>query len=133
MPTMRRRPVVKPVQSPDELSAIPIMMLEGLYEEALGLPTDHEKVCIDDDAYKSWNHYVEVLRKSRLIYSPSRRAIMNGTAKPMRILDKGKAFYEQLRGTERHLQAKAWWESYVGELRAARARMDAALVKQHSR
>lgn len=108
-------------------------MLEGLYEEALGLPTDHEKVSIDDDAYKSWNHCVKELRKARLITAPTNRQIYDGLAKPIAITAMGKAEYERIRGSPEHLAAVKWWTEYAGELRAARDRSDEAFRQQMSK
>lgn len=110
-----------------ELHYDEIVMLEGLYEEALGLPSDHEKISIlDDDAYKSWNHRVKMLKKDRLITAPTNKQIMAGNAPPMAITAEGKAEYERIKGSPRHLAAVEAWRAEIERVRAARARSDAA-------
>jgi hypothetical protein len=65
-------------------------MLEGLFEaERDGSNTaNHEKVFPDDDAFKSWNHALKVLKKEGLI---------DDGAYGVRISEKGRAEYLRLK------------------------------------
>jgi hypothetical protein len=119
-----------------DLTMTPLMMLEGLYEEALGLPTDPWKVNPDDGAYKGWNHYVKALKKEGLIgVRPLKRdarggIMLSGDELFMWITPKGKAEYERVKASPEYAKMKADWESYREAWRQNEARADAAFVKR---
>lgn len=107
-----------------ELIGTEVMMLEGLYEEERGLPTDPWKVCPDDGAYKSWNVHVRELRKRRLIA---------GKGGAMRITAAGVAEYERVKASAQYHAIKAEWQRVREAWRKAQDASDAAFVASLSK